>query len=164
MIVSMEFLRTGLEYTAWAAGRLIDAVSPLSPEQLNRDFATADKSVLGTLVHNFGVDRAWLKFLTVGLAEPLVEESEKNLDFLRGAWPAVFDGWRAYLARFDDATTAVGGRGRKGNEFNAPLWQVVLHLVNHGTHHRGQISGFLRALGTTPPPLDFLYFCRPPKA
>jgi uncharacterized damage-inducible protein DinB len=35
-----------------------------------------------------------------------------------------------------------------------------LHLVNHGTHHRGQISGFLRAMDHTPPPLDLIAYYR----
>jgi len=41
-----------------------------------------------------------------------------------------------------------------------PLWQVVLHAVNHGTHHRGQVSGFLRTLGHTPPVTDLSHFYR----
>jgi len=41
-----------------------------------------------------------------------------------------------------------------------PLWQILLHVVNHATHHRGQVSGFLRAMGHTPPPLDLIAFYR----
>jgi uncharacterized damage-inducible protein DinB len=32
--------------------------------------------------------------------------------------------------------------------------------VNHGTHHRGQVAGFLRAMGKAPPPLDLMAFYR----
>jgi uncharacterized damage-inducible protein DinB len=48
----------------------------------------------------------------------------------------------------------------KGRPWKQPLWQLVLHVVNHGTHHRGQVSGFLRSLGHTPPILDPIYFYR----
>ncbi len=48
----------------------------------------------------------------------------------------------------------------KGNPYQSPLWQIVLHLVNHGSHHRGQVSGMLRALGKTPPPLDLIAYYR----
>ena len=46
----------------------------------------------------------------------------------------------------------------KGNPHRTPLWQIGLHVVNHATHHRGQVSGFLRSLGKTPPPLDLIYY------
>ena len=44
-----------------------------------------------------------------------------------------------------------------------PAWQIVMHVVNHGTHHRGAVSGFLRAMGKTPPKLDLIayYFAQP---
>ena len=47
-----------------------------------------------------------------------------------------------------------------GNVWTNPLWQIVSHVVNHGTHHRGQVSGFLRSMGRTPPPLDLMAYCR----
>jgi uncharacterized damage-inducible protein DinB len=38
------------------------------------------------------------------------------------------------------------------------LW--LKRVVNHGTHHRGMVSGFLRAMGHTPPPLDLIAYYR----
>ena len=35
--------------------------------------------------------------------------------------------------------------------------EIVTHLVNHGTHHRGQISAALTALGRPAPVLDYIY-------
>ena len=60
MIISGDILRMHLDYTAWASGRLMEAATTLSPEDLLRDFGTADKTLMGTLVHVFGADRIWL--------------------------------------------------------------------------------------------------------
>ncbi len=46
----------------------------------------------------------------------------------------------------------------KGNPWISPIWQIALHVVNHGTHHRGQVAGFLRTMGYAPPPLDPRYY------
>jgi len=48
----------------------------------------------------------------------------------------------------------------KGRVWRQPLWQLVFHVVNHGTHHRGQTAGFLRALGRIPPALDMTVYYR----
>ena len=39
-----------------------------------------------------------------------------------------------------------------------PAWQIVMHVVNHGTLHRGQIVGMLRQLGVKPPSTDIVFY------
>ena len=48
----------------------------------------------------------------------------------------------------------------KGNPWETPLWQIVLHVVNHASHHRGQVSAMLRAMGHTPPGVDLIFYYR----
>jgi uncharacterized damage-inducible protein DinB len=52
----------------------------------------------------------------------------------------------------------------KGNPWTELLAKLALHVVNHGTHHRGQAAGFLRTLGHTPPPLDLSVYDREQQA
>lgn len=54
----------------------------------------------------------------------------------------------------------VAYRDMQGNHWKNSIWEIVLHVVNHGTHHRGQVAGFLRAMGHTPPTLDLMAFYR----
>ena len=60
MATLADVLRNHLNYTAWASSRLVDAASALNPQELTRDFGTADHSVLGTLAHVYAADRVWL--------------------------------------------------------------------------------------------------------
>ena len=39
-----------------------------------------------------------------------------------------------------------------------PIWQIVMHVVNHGTLHRGQIVGMLRQLGVKAPATDIVFY------
>ena len=64
MTVSADVLRNHLAYTAWASRRLVESAAQLPPEQLTRDFGTADRSILGTLAHVFAADRIWLARIT----------------------------------------------------------------------------------------------------
>jgi uncharacterized damage-inducible protein DinB len=53
-------------------------------------------------------------------------------------------------------------RNIKGEEFSQPLHEILLHVFNHGTYHRGQLVTMLRALGHEGalPPIDFIVWCR----
>jgi uncharacterized damage-inducible protein DinB len=49
----------------------------------------------------------------------------------------------------------------RGEQFAQPVHEVVLHVFNHGTYHRGQLITMMRQLGeTNPPPTDYIYFTR----
>jgi uncharacterized damage-inducible protein DinB len=163
MELSADTLRKHLDYTAWASARLVAAASALSPEELTRDFGTADHSVLGTLVHVYGADRTWLNRIR-GHAPTRLIDPEKDMRFevLRDDWPKLLEDWRVWAAGLTDESvdTPLPYRDMQGNPWETSAWQIVLHVVNHGTHHRGQAAGFLRAMGHTPPPLDLMAYYR----
>jgi uncharacterized damage-inducible protein DinB len=158
----VTLLQQHLRYSAWASARLLAGAADLSPDQLIRDFGTADKSVLGTLVHIFAADRIWLARVEGRPPAPFVDNADHSLDVLRRDWPVVLDRWNGWVARLDDEAvrTVLVYHDLKGREWRQSLWRIVLHVVNHASHHRGQVSGFLRALGKVPPPLDEIIFYR----
>jgi len=162
MPISADTLRNHLEYTTWASKRLLDAVAGLSPEQLTRDFQTADRSIVGTLAHIYAGDRVWLARVTNATPSSFISDADRDLSVLKCEWPALLDRWRQWAAPFadQDILAPVSYKDLKGNAYSQPVWQIVLHVVNHGTHHRGQVAGFLRAMGQTPPPLDLMAFYR----
>jgi uncharacterized damage-inducible protein DinB len=158
-----DVLRNHLHYTAWASSRLVDAASALDPQELVRDFATADHNVLGTLAHVYAADRMWLGRIEGNpTARFMVPEQDMHLAVLRNDWPALHARWKQWGARLteDSILKDVSYKSTRGDAFVTPTWQIVLHMVNHGTHHRGQVSGFLRAMGHTPPVLDVAAFYR----
>jgi len=48
----------------------------------------------------------------------------------------------------------------KGNPYETKLADIIIHVANHGTHHRAQISSWLRRAGHTPKPTDYIFYCR----
>lgn len=151
-----------LDYSAWASQRLLDAAAELTEDELNRDFGTSEHSVLGTLVHVFAADRVWLYRLAGGENPGFVSDADRSFAVLENDWPAIHERWRIWAAELTDeaALAPLEYRDMKGNPYCQPVWQLVFHVVNHGTHHRGQVSGFLRAMGKTPPPVDLIHYYR----
>src|SRR5262249_47350111 len=86
MSVSADVLRTHLDYTAWASQLLVDAAAQLSPEELDRDFKTADRNVLNTLVHIYAADRLWLARLSGGPHPGFITDSDRSLSVLQKDW------------------------------------------------------------------------------
>jgi uncharacterized damage-inducible protein DinB len=161
MSVPVEVLRTHLRYSTWASKRLIATATALTPEELTRDFKSSDKSVLGTLAHVFAADRVWLGRIQ-GSPPALFLDPEVDLKLavLQNDWPALLERWQVWGNNLQDAPTVVAYKDMKGNAHATPLWQIVLHVVNHATHHRGMAAAMIRAMGHTPPPLDLILYYR----
>lgn len=163
MLISRDILQHHITYTRWASSRLVEAASALTPEELTRDFGTADKSVLGTLVHVFAADRIWMGRIQNNVPARFIDiEKDMHLSVLQNDWPPLLDQWHAWVSGLDAEALAgkIAYKDMKGNPYENPAWQVILHVVNHGTHHRGQVSGFLRAMGHKPPVLDLIAYYR----
>jgi uncharacterized damage-inducible protein DinB len=162
MPVSADTLRDLLDYTSWATDRLLDAAGSLTPDELTHDFGTADKNVEVSMAHIFAADRVWLTRVQGTPSKMFLAPEERDLAFLRHEWPALLEQWKKWLVPLsdEDVLGKIAYHDLKGNPYTSPLWQIVQHVVNHGTHHRGQVSGFLRALGKVPPPLDLIRFYR----
>jgi len=156
----VDTLRLHLDYTAWASQRLLDAAAKLTPEELTRDFQTSDKCVLDTLVHVYAADRIWLTRVLGETRATFVDAEDRDLTLLESEWPALHGRWKLWLSDFKDGDVArqISFKDLRGNARTQPVWQILFHVVNHGTHHRGQASGFLRTMGHTPPALDLMHY------
>jgi len=159
-MVDGKVIEHHFRYTAWASGRLLEAAELLTGEELNRDFGTSDKSVLGTLTHTFAGDRIWLARMSGPPPTSFIGPEDRDLAVLRKEWPIVHEKWLAWLSGVTDFTKTASYKDLKGNPYSQPLWQILLHVINHGTHHRGQVSGFMRSMGKAPPPTDLIYYYR----
>ncbi len=51
-------------------------------------------------------------------------------------------------------------RNNAGVESTMPYWQIAMHVINHGSYHRGQFATMLRQAGIVPPGTDLLIYYR----
>jgi len=163
MIIAKDVLLTHIDYTRWASYRLLNAAKTLSPDELTKDHGTADKSVLGTLVHVYAADRIWMARIKGDVPARFINlELDMHMSVLQNDWPPLLDKWTEWITGLSEEAVAakISYKDIKGNAYETPAWQIILHVVNHGTHHRGQASGFLRAMGHVPPPLDLMAYYR----
>lgn len=159
MKIDAVFLALQLDYSRWASERSVEAARPLDEDELARDLGNSYGGVLGTLVHVYQGDRIWLSRLTGSPRSTLGDTGEVwTLDKLSDEWARTADGWREWVAETNDFERVLDYKNQAGQPHSLPLWQVVLHVVNHGTYHRGQITTMLRQLGYAPVATDMHVF------
>ena len=147
--------RTHLRYSGWASRRVLDAALQLPAEQIQRDLKVSHKSVLDTLNHIHWADRVWLYRV---LGRPM-EEPDGPIEV---AWPELQRRWEEWSdsPAADDLDRVIFYKDAKGNAHQAVLSQIILHVVNHATLHRGQVMAMMRQLGVAPPPTDLIFYYR----
>lgn len=162
MHVSIDTLKLHIDYTIWATQRVLEAAAALTPAELNRDFETADKSVLGTLLHIYSADFAWIERTDGRSVTAVPYAKDASLEWLQKEWPRVWERWKVYVGGLTEeaAEIEIAYRTLKGDPYRSAPWQIVMHVVNHASHHRGQAAGFMRSMGKTPPVLDLMYYYR----
>jgi len=110
-MISPEIARTHLAYTEWATARLLAAARELDSAELARDFGTANRSILGTLVHVFGADRVWLARLQGG---PQQWPGDYDLPGLESDWSVLYARWQSWAAGQVSVGQVSAARGRAG--------------------------------------------------
>ena len=154
-------------YNVWATARLLDAVRALPEDNYRRDVGLFFKSIHGTLNHLLvGEHLLWFVRFAEGRSPTVALNAEVEPDRAR-LDARLREGaarWAPLIASFSpgrwdgtlDYTTM------RGTAASLPFAATLAHVFNHGTHHRGQITAALTALGQPSPELDLVYFLQNP--
>ncbi len=161
--MNVEDFRLLYDYNSWANHRTLDACAALAEEQFTRDLGSSFRSVRDTLAHICGVEWLWLERWHGRSHNALPPAAEfPNLASLRRRWDEVDRNLLDYVASLtpEDTQRIIQHKTTQGVPQAAPLWQMLQHLVNHGTYHRGQVATMLRQLGAKPLSTDLILFYR----
>ena len=150
-------------FNRWANERMLDASRALSDEQLVQDTGSSFPSVRDTLVHVMSAEWVWLARWK-GMSPTAMPEPWKTLMLgdIEREWSA-FDAELQQFVRSlrdSDLERTVSYRNLAGEPFTTPLSQMMRHVVNHGSYHRGQITTMLRQLGAAAPTTDLIVWYR----
>ncbi|MCL4524360.1 MAG: DinB family protein, partial [Acidobacteria bacterium] len=135
----------------------------LTTEQFTRDLGSSFPSVRDTLTHIMGGQWIWLERWQGRTPTKLPAATDfPDLTSLRKRWSEVETDLLAFvngltaerLASVSEYKTLTAGT------FKSPLWQMLQHLANHGTYHRGQVTTMLRQLGAKSVSTDLSFFYR----
>ena len=159
-------------YNTWMNRKLYAAAAALPAERVHEDRGAFFGSIFGTLNHLVVADLIWFKRIAAGVpglaALQCLDELPRpasldhrlcatlpELDALRVTLDAAIDTFCADVqpAQLDGAFTWTS---MKGSASTKRLGDVLLHVFNHQTHHRGQATTLFSQLGVDVGPTDLL--------
>lgn len=162
--MNLADLRTLLDYHYWARDRMYEALEPLTPDQATADLGGSFGSIHETVAHLYAAEVAWYaRWQGASPAALQTGAQFPSLAFLRTAWVDHERKMRAFLEDLGEegvarvfSFTLLTGQGA-----SSPFWQMLQHIVNHGSYHRGQVTTKLRQLGARPAKsMDMIAFYR----
>lgn len=151
------------DYNQWINQKIYEAVSPMAPEQLHEDKGAFFGSIFASLNHICVGDTLWLKRFSSALLRyeayaPISElTTPASLDaFLANNFNDLKDRRVlldealleiASLITDEELLQPISYQNSKGVKANKTLFNLLMHLFNHQTHHRGQITTLLSQSG-----------------
>ncbi len=150
-------------YNLWATRKLLrEHVATLSDEEYRRDCGVFFKSVHGTLNHLMvGEHLIWHRRFAEGVSPMLKLGGEIHTDRKQLA-AALEEGaaqWQPLIESWPDSQfeSILSYTSTKGVAMSLPFAPTLGHVFNHGSHHRGQITAAITAIGKPCPELDLVW-------
>ena len=158
-----DLLKQYASYNVWANQKMVNLLLTLPAETLQKEIASSFNSLHLTLLHMLDTEQVWYQRMKLQEnIQSILRQTISTEDVAAGLINQSKQ-WEEWV----DKNTIAGlehvfaYQNMKGEAFKQPLYQMVLHLFNHQTYHRGQIVTMLRHAGVEAiPPTDFILWSR----
>ena len=159
-----QILEQYAAYNVWANQKLIDTIQGLPAEISTTPFLSSFATIHATLLHVWDAESIWwqrmklqevvtapsstFKGTTLDVCTALLHQDKLWETWIRNASPAAIDHVFMY-------------KNSRQEQFKQPIYQMLLHVFNHATYHRGQLVNMLRQAGVEKiPQTDFIIWSR----
>ena len=154
-------LRSLYDYNAWANARVLAASASVSHAQLVESRGANFDSLRGTLVHTMAAQWLYLERWQGRSPRAMPQAADfADCSAIAARWAEIERATQAFVTGLGDAEVArvVEYTNFQGERWAYPLWQQMMHQVNHATQHRSEAAIILTELGASPGGLDLLFF------
>ena len=160
----MDTLRTLMRYKAWANELVFAAAAKLPEAELTAPRKIVFGSLLRTLNHVYAMDEVWRAHLEGrphGYSTRNPEDCP-SLAELRAKQKAMDDWYVGYADALSGEDEIVQFRFIGGGPGSMTRRDILLHVANHGTYHRGNVASMMYQAGVAPPTTDLPVFLKSP--
>ena len=162
-----ELLKQYAAYNIWASQRILDVILTLPEEKQLTEVPSSFNSLYKTVLHMLDAENIWWQRMK--MQERIIVPSENfkgTLQELASSLLQQSKQWEEWVASASDLSLehVFQYYNNKKEHFKMPVYQMIHHVFNHGTYHRGQLINMLRQLGLEKlPQTDFSLWTRSKK-
>jgi len=162
--MTIAHMRQMFGYNFWRNHKILAKAALIQPWQFVAPTTFPWINLHSTLAHTLGVEQLFLQRLKEGVSPTAVAPKEEvpTLNAVVERWAEVERGWRSWLNELTDANLdeIKTYNMLNGKTVHDPLWQCLLHMVNHGTQHCAEMAQMLTDYGQSPGNIDLVYYMR----
>lgn len=139
-------------YDRWATRQVLNVLNGPDSGVWTRPDVVGERGLGAILVHHLGASQRWRHgFQQTGESPEPELEPLPTIDQLRERWDAEWADVDVWLPTLTDDFVAYVHEG-------VPVWQMLVHVVNHGTQHRAEAAALLTLGGRSPGDLDLINY------
>ncbi len=150
-------------YNAWATNRMFEALARIPETDYKRNLKSSHGSLHGTATHLVAAEKIWLSRLVKKPETALMTEQEApSLQVLKKTWEDIAARTARFVSKLDDNSleSSLEYVTTEGQKFTNSLVQILQHVINHSSYHRGQVASMMRQVGAEPVNTDLITFFR----
>jgi uncharacterized damage-inducible protein DinB len=165
--MELDSIRQLYDYNRWADRRILAKAGTLANEDFIRPMGNSFSSVRDTLAHILGAEWIWLERWQGRSPKALLDAAAfPKVQSLKSRWETVKHDQTQFIQALTQQRLGeeLAYLNQRRQRYSYPLWQQMVHVVNHSSYHRGQVTTLLRQLGGEAVSTDFLlYYDEKPK-
>ena len=139
-------------YNIWASNIVCSWLEKITDEQCDQTVISSFNSIKETVLHMIGAEHVWTERMN-GVAMPVwIPSSFKGTkDEHIALMKKTSEALKSFVIAFDEnkLPTKLFFKRLNGEENLMPFYQILSHVFNHSSYHRGQLVTMLRQVGFT---------------
>jgi len=163
-----EYMLKQVDYHAWANTQLFNRIKELPNYEtiFTEQIQSVFPSIKDTFAHIYVTDQVWLHILHGKSMNEAIQDREslrteiENKSFLE--LEEMFDNMAKqyidFLITIEDVNAVFVIENPYVGKLETSILELVQHVVNHGTYHRGNITAMIRQLGHSSTMTDFVLY------
>ena len=147
--MTKKYFQELAEYNVWASDIVCSWLEQISDEQWTREIISSFNSIQETVLHIISAEKAWQERFEYKPVEWLQFTYKGTKDQHIALWKKTSESLKEFINGFDESKleTNLDFKRLNGDAYSMPHYQLIAHVFNHSTYHRGQLVTMLRQTG-----------------
>ncbi len=154
------------DYHVWANNKFFGRLKELPKDIYDREIQSVFPSIAETLVHTYRGDTIWLGVMRensmdeiqASIAQAQEKTKDKGLEEREKLFRDLSEEYQIFLNNESDLDKEISPQHPQFGRLDTHLSELVQHVVNHGTYHRGNLTAMIHQQGYSSVPTDYVFY------